>query len=117
MLPAEVSADAARLSRFENEARAASALNHPNIVTIHEIGRTDGLSYIAMELVARQEPCGSCSSPARLRRGSCSQIAAQAASGLAKAHAAGIVHRDLKPENLMVTGTASSRSSTSAWRS
>jgi serine/threonine protein kinase len=103
LLPAEVSADAARLSRFENEARAASALNHPNIVTIHEIGRTDGLSYIVMELVdgkTLRELLVSGAPPMRKLL----QIAAQAASGLAKAHAAGIVHRDLKPENLMVTG-------------
>ncbi len=51
VLPAEVSSDAERLKRFEQEARAASALNHPNIVTIHEIGKTDSTSYIAMEFV------------------------------------------------------------------
>jgi len=103
VLPSEVSADAARLSRFENEARAASALNHPNIVTIHEIGRADGVSYIVMELVdgkTLRELLLSGAPPTRKLL----QIAAQAASGLAKAHAAGIVHRDLKPENLMVTG-------------
>jgi serine/threonine protein kinase/Tol biopolymer transport system component len=103
VLPAEVSADAARLSRFENEARAASALNHPNIVTIYEIGRADGLSYIAMELVdgkTLRELLVSGALPTRKLL----QIVAQAASGLAKAHAAGIVHRDLKPENLMATG-------------
>jgi serine/threonine protein kinase/Tol biopolymer transport system component len=103
LLPSEVSADAARLSRFENEARAASALNHPNIVTIHEIGRADGLSYIVMELVdgkTLRELLVSGAPPTRKLL----QIAAQAASGLAKAHSAGIVHRDLKPENLMVSG-------------
>jgi serine/threonine protein kinase/Tol biopolymer transport system component len=103
ILPAELSADAMRLSRFENEARAASALNHPNIVTIHEIGRADGLSYIVMELVdgkTLRELLVSGAPPMR----KVLQIAAQAATGLAKAHAAGIVHRDLKPENLMVTG-------------
>jgi Tol biopolymer transport system component len=103
VLPAEVSADAARLARFENEARAASALNHANIVTIHEIGRADDISYIAMELVdgrTLREMLLVGAIPARKLL----QIAAQAASGLAKAHAAGIVHRDLKPENVMVTG-------------
>src|SRR5512143_4002296 len=103
VLPAEVSADAARLSRFENEARAASALNHPNIVTIYEVGRADGVSYIVMELVdgkTLRELLVSGALPTRKLL----QIAAQAAGGLAKAHAAGIVHRDLKPENLMVTG-------------
>ena len=81
VLPAEVSADAARLARFENEARAASALNHPNIVTIHEIGRADGLSYIVMELVdgkTLRELLVSGAPPTRKLL----QIAAQAASGL-----------------------------------
>ena len=103
VLPAEVSSDVARLSRFENEARAASALNHPNIVTIYEVGQSDGVSYIVMELVdgkTLRELLGSGATPTRKLL----QIATQAASGLAKAHAAGIVHRDLKPENLMVTG-------------
>src|SRR5512143_727842 len=103
VLPAEVSADAARLSRFENEARAASALNHPNIVTIHEIGRADGVSYIVMELVDGKT-LRELLAPGALPTRKLLQVAAQAASGLAKAHAAGIVHRDLKPENLMVTG-------------
>src|SRR5262245_27779012 len=101
-LPAEVSSDRARLSRFENEARAASALSHPNIVTIHEIAPAAGGSFIVMELVegkTLRELLG----PGPLRERRLLQIAAQVASGLAKAHAAGIVHRDLKPENLMVT--------------
>jgi len=91
------------LARFNREARAASALNHPNIVTIHEIGQADGLPYIVMELVdgkTLRELLVSGAPPTRKLL----QIAAQAASGLAKAHAAGIVHRDLKPENLMLTG-------------
>jgi Tol biopolymer transport system component/predicted Ser/Thr protein kinase len=103
VLPAEVSADAARLARFETEARSASALNHPNIVTIHEVGRAAGVSYIVMELVdgrTLRELLAGGALPARKLL----HVAAQAASGLAKAHAAGIVHRDLKPENLMVTG-------------
>src|SRR5262245_45002418 len=102
VLPAELSADAARLARFETEARAASALNHPNIVTIHEVGQVDGHSYIVMELVdgkTLRELVIAGPMPTRKLL----QLAAQAASGLAKAHAAGIVHRDLKPENLMVT--------------
>src|SRR5262245_46379721 len=102
VLPAELSADAARLARFETEARAASALNHPNIVTIHEFGQADGHSYIVMELVdgkTLRELVIAGPMPTRKLL----QLAAQAASGLAKAHAAGIVHRDLKPENLMVT--------------
>jgi Tol biopolymer transport system component len=102
VLPAELSAAAARLSRFENEARAASALNHPNIVTIHEIGRAESVAYIVMELVGGKtlrELLDTGAMPTRKLL----LIGAQAASGLAKAHASGIVHRDLKPENLMVT--------------
>jgi Tol biopolymer transport system component len=102
VLPAEVSRDADRLSRFEQEARAASALNHPNIVTVYEIGHTDSGTFIAMELVdgkTLRELCAS--GPLPVRR--VIDIAAQVAEGLAKAHAVGIVHRDLKPENLMVS--------------
>ena len=90
-----------RVDRFELEARAASALNHPNILTIHDVGRHDDTAYFAMEWVdgrtLRDE----------LRAGSIPlrrtiQLAHQIADGLAAAHAAGIVHRDLKPENVMV---------------
>jgi tetratricopeptide (TPR) repeat protein/TolB-like protein len=91
-----------RLARFEQEARSASALNHPNIVTIYEIGSVDGIRYIAMELVEgktlRQLLL---EGPLVTRRAL--QLAAQAAGGLAQAHEAGIIHRDLKPENIMVT--------------
>src|SRR5687768_1887432 len=102
VLPAELSADVDRLARFEQEARSASALNHPNIVTIHEIGRHDETSYISMELVdgkTVRELMAAGPVPIRKLLG----IAAQVADGLAKAHAAGIVHRDLKPENVMVS--------------
>ena len=92
-----------RLKRFEKEAKSASALNHPNIVTIHDIGSADGVSYIAMELVDGRDAAGAASRAARCRSRSCSQIAPQIAEGLARAHEAGIVHRDLKPENVMVT--------------
>jgi len=102
VLGAEYSSDAARLQRFEQEARSASALNHPNIITIYEIGRFDTTSYLAMELVDGKTlreliEAGSLSLKKSL------SIAAQVADGLAKAHAAGIVHRDLKPENVMIT--------------
>ena len=101
VLPPEIASDEARLLRFSAEARSASALNHPNIVTIYEVG-SGGPPYIAMELVdgvtlralAAEGPMP----PKKALR-----IAAQLAEGLAKAHAAGIVHRDLKPENVMVT--------------
>ena len=102
VLPEEVSKISDRLARFEQEARAASALNHPNIVTIYEIGDSAGSPFIAMELVdgrTLREIVAEGALP--LRR--ILSIGAQAADGLARAHAAGIVHRDLKPENLMVT--------------
>ncbi|HKF41478.1 MAG TPA: serine/threonine-protein kinase, partial [Thermoanaerobaculia bacterium] len=102
MLPTELASDASRLKRFEKEARAASALNHPNIVTIYDIGSADSVAFIAMERVEgktlRELLFGGGLSVKRLL-----QIAAQIAGGLAKAHEAGIVHRDLKPENVMVT--------------
>ncbi len=102
VLPADLSADVDRIARFEQEARSASALNHPNIVTIHEIGRHGDASYISMELVdgkTLRELMASGPTPIRKLLG----IAAQVAEGLAKAHTAGIVHRDLKPENVMVS--------------
>src|SRR5882672_4982506 len=94
--------DPERLRRFEQEARAASALNHPNIISIYDVGRDDAISYMAMELVDGK------TLRALLEAGPLGikktlQIATQIADGLAKAHAAGIVHRDLKPENVMVT--------------
>jgi serine/threonine-protein kinase len=104
-LPERFASDATRLGRFAQEARAASSLNHPNIVTIHEIGQTSGLPYIVMELVdgrtLRELLLSQDGRQLPVRR--LLEIGAQAAEGLAKAHAAGIVHRDLKPENVMVT--------------
>jgi pimeloyl-ACP methyl ester carboxylesterase len=102
VLPGHLATDPERLRRFEREARAASALNHPNIVTIHDIDEHEGECYIAMELVegttlrdilVKDQPSEQ----------STITLARQIAEGLAKAHAAGIVHRDLKPENVMVT--------------
>ncbi len=102
VLPEEFSSDPDRLRRFEKEARSASALNHPNIITIYDVGVHGVAPYIVMELVdgkrlrdlVRDGPVP----PARVI-----DIGAQIAAGLAKAHEAGIVHRDLKPENLMVS--------------
>ncbi|MGE5277191.1 MAG: serine/threonine-protein kinase, partial [Acidobacteriota bacterium] len=102
VLPEELSADSGRLKRFEKEARAASVLNHPNIVTIHEIGRTDETFFIVMELVSGKT-LRELVAPGPLPTRRVLSIGAETAEGLAKAHAAGIVHRDLKPENLMVT--------------
>src|SRR5579872_7185432 len=90
------------LQRFEREARSASALNHPNIVTIFELGQVDGTYYIAMELVQGvllRELMARGAMPLR----KVMHIATQIAEGLAKAHEFGVVHRDLKPENLMVS--------------
>jgi serine/threonine protein kinase/Tol biopolymer transport system component len=102
ILPSRLSSDIARLERFEREARSASALNHPNIVTIHEVGQTDSTSFIVMELVEGKSLRDVLNAgPLPLRK--LLSIAAQIADGLAKAHASGIVHRDLKPENVMVT--------------
>ena len=103
VLPPRLSSDPSRLMRFEREARSASALNHPNIVTIHEVGQSDSTSFIVMELVqgkSLREVLNA--GPLPLRK--LLAVAAQIADGLAKAHASGIVHRDLKPENVMVTG-------------
>src|SRR5271167_4294224 len=102
ILPAAFSADHERLHRFEREARSASGLNHPNIVTIYELGQDHSCHYIAMELVegkTLRELLRSSLLPMR----KAIEIAAQIADGLTKAHEAGITHRDLKPENLMVT--------------
>ncbi len=101
VLRAELSGDAHRLERFEKEARTASALNHPNIVTIYEIGRTDETSFIAMELV-EGKTLRQLLDWRVLPLKKLVALAGQIADGLSKAHAAGIVHRDLKPENLMV---------------
>jgi predicted ATPase len=102
VLPAAVAADPERLDRFEQEARSASSLNHPSIVTIYEIGRADSVSYIAMELVEGTTLSALVAAgPIPARRAL--DIASRIADGLARAHAAGIVHRDLKPENVMVS--------------
>ena len=104
ILPDEISAnaDSNLLLRFEREARSASALNHPNIITIYELGQHGSTHYIAMELVegkTLRELLAGGSLPIQ----QAIEIAAQISEGLAKAHEAGIAHRDLKPENLMVS--------------
>jgi len=108
LLPAEFTADADRVRRFEQEARAASALNHPNIITIHEIGQASpeecGARYIVEEYVEgetlRQRMV---SAPQkRIEPSEAIDIALQIAAALSAAHEAGIAHRDIKPENVMV---------------
>jgi dipeptidyl aminopeptidase/acylaminoacyl peptidase len=102
VLPGGAGADPERRARFEQEARSASALNHPNIVTLLDIGDADGQSYIAMEHVEGRTLRELVGGGALATRKTL-DLAAQIADGLAKAHAAGIVHRDLKPENVMVS--------------
>lgn len=101
LLPAHFTKDAERLYRFEREARAASALNHPNIITIYEIGEVDGHHYTATEFIdgvtLRQHMANK-----RMKLDESLDVAAQVASALAAAHVAGIVHRDIKPENVML---------------
>lgn len=102
LLPTDLSKDEDRLRRFEQEARTASALNHPNVCVIYEVGETeDDGHYIAMEYIAgvtlRQHM-----TEARLKLGEVLDVAVQIASGLAAAHEVGIVHRDIKPENIML---------------
>jgi len=102
VLPGDLAGDRERLVRFEREARAASALNHPNIITIYEIGVANGVSYIAMEFVDGWT-LRDMMAEGPLEQKRMTELAVQIADGLAKAHAAGIVHRDLKPANVMVT--------------
>jgi Tol biopolymer transport system component/tRNA A-37 threonylcarbamoyl transferase component Bud32 len=102
LLPPEKIADPARKQRFIHEAKAASALNHPNIVTIYDISMADGVDYIAMELVIGRT-LEDVLSRRRLKVAESLKYGVQMADALAAAHAAGIVHRDLKPANLMVT--------------
>ena len=104
VLPADIAGDRARLARFEREARTASALNHPNIVTIYDIDVHEETTFIAMELVDGQtieELTADANDP--LPVGRVLRIVAQIASALAAAHARGIIHRDIKPANVMVT--------------
>ena len=102
VLPASFSQDADRLRRFEQEARAAGVLNHPNITAVYDIGTHEGAPYVVQELLEgetlRQELAGGSLSPRKAI-----EHAIQIAHGLAAAHEKGIVHRDLKPENVFAT--------------
>jgi predicted ATPase/serine/threonine protein kinase len=102
VLPADVASDEELLSRFEQEARSASSLNHPSIVTIYEIGESGSTRYIAMELV-EGKTLKELIAPGPLPVRKVLSFASQIAEGLASAHAAGIVHRDLKPDNVMIS--------------
>src|SRR6266550_2619236 len=102
ILPGDLAANQDRMRRFVQEAKAAAALNHPNIAHIYEIGQSDGTSFIAMEFIdgvtLRERIHQERTELRKLLR-----FLQHAAEGLAKAHAAGIVHRDLKPDNIMIT--------------
>jgi len=102
VLPASFTNDPERLRRFEQEARAVAALNHPNIVSVYDVGATDGVHYIVSELLEGEtlrERIPAAGMPAR----KAIELAVQLANGLAAAHDQGIVHRDLKPENIFIT--------------
>jgi eukaryotic-like serine/threonine-protein kinase len=102
ILPADVASDRERLRRFEQEARAASALNHPNILVVHDVGAVDSTSYIVTELIEGKTLRDLLlKGPLPVKK--LLDIAVQIADGLASAHEAGIAHRDLKPANIMIS--------------
>jgi serine/threonine-protein kinase len=98
----ELSKDADKLNRFIQEAKAASALNHPNILTVYEIGEVDGKNYIATELIDGHTLREHLSKKETLSLNQILKIGVQVAEALSAAHAAGIIHRDIKPENIMI---------------
>jgi eukaryotic-like serine/threonine-protein kinase len=102
ILPPELVADDDRRARFIQEARAASALEHPHIAVIHEVGQADGVYFIAMELI-RGEKLSDVLARGALTLDRALDVAVEIAEALARAHEKGIVHRDLKPQNVMVT--------------
>jgi serine/threonine protein kinase len=101
ILPEELSADADLMQRFRREAKAASALNHPNVATIYDVGESDGIPFIVMEHVEGETLLARISR--RMTPPEVVDIAVQAADALDLAHAKGITHRDIKPANLMLT--------------
>jgi serine/threonine protein kinase len=101
ILPGELAEDADRMQRFTREAKAASALNHPNVATIYDVGESDGISFIVMEHVEGETLLPRISR--RMTSHEVVDIAVQTADALDLAHAKGITHRDIKPANLMVT--------------
>ena len=110
ILPAEVAFDQRRMRRFIQEAKAASALNHPNILTIYEIGEAGSAHFIATEFIDGETLRASLASSTRIEIGGVLEIAAQVASALAAAHAAGIVHRDTSRRTSCCARTATLKS-------
>src|ERR1700746_1596066 len=102
VIPVSLAADSERLRRFEQEARAVAALNHPNILAIYDIGTREGAPFIISELLEGESLRKRLSGGALTVRKAI-DYAVQMAQGLAAAHEKGIVHRDLKPENIFVT--------------
>ena len=102
VIPPVIAGDPERMKRFEQEARAAGALNHPNVLTIYDVGVQDGALYVVYELL-EGETLRSRLSEGSLSRRKAIEYARQIAAGLAAAHDKGIIHRDLKPENLFLT--------------
>lgn len=102
ILPPDVAADPDRLHRFEREARLIGALNHPNLLTLYDVGVNDGQRYLVTELI-EGDTLRTLAGHGPLPPSRAAAIAAEIARGLAAAHAKGIVHRDLKPENVMIT--------------
>jgi eukaryotic-like serine/threonine-protein kinase len=102
VLPASFTNDPDRLRRFEQEARAVAALNHPNIVSVYDVGNANGVHYIVSELL-EGETLRSRIAPPGMPVRKAIELAVQLANGLAAAHEQGIVHRDLKPENIFIT--------------
>src|SRR6478736_3699099 len=101
ILPMRFTGDAERLKRFQQEAHAVVALNHPNILTVYEIGEDHSIHYIASELI-EGETLRERLTRGRMQLGETVDVATQVGSALAAAHQAGIVHRDIKPENIML---------------
>jgi eukaryotic-like serine/threonine-protein kinase len=102
VLPASFTNDAERLRRFEQEARAVAALNHPNIVSVYDVGTEGDVHYIVSELL-EGDTLRQRISPAGMAQRKATELAVQLANGLAAAHDQGIIHRDLKPENIFIT--------------
>jgi len=101
ILPPDIASDQKRMQRFVQEAKAASALNHPNILTVYEIGQAGSTHFIATEYI-EGETLRQHLSSTRMRLNEVLDICIQVTNALATAHKAGIIHRDMKPENIMI---------------